>query len=398
MNKATTPLSSAEKKSLIKRVTIVGSIWDFLLGAFKVIIGILFHSHALVVDGIHSFTDVLSDIFVLMIARVSHEGPDKNHPYGHEKFETLGSVALGSLLLATAGALLYESFSELIKGDYGAIPGWPTLVIAALSLLVKEALFQYTYRAGEKANSPLIKANAWHSRTDALSSLVVLVGLGFTLLGYPWFDSVAAVIVSFIIAKIGFRFVRESLVELADTAIDEEKKKRIQKTIESVEGVKSCHALRTRQMGSQILIDVNIEVDIYLTASEAHEISAWTIKVLKEEYSEVKDVTVHTDVEDDRDEHTDNPYEHSFNDLLPLRQEVLKQLHTVWGDQNILDESVAIRLHYVKRKIQVELLLPLSPESSPLGPALLKKELQEKASHLDWFSKVTLLYVETGIN
>lgn len=379
-------------------MTLIGTAWDFVLGVLKIIIGLIFHSHALVVDGIHSFTDVLSDFFVLLIAKVSHEGPDKNHPYGHERFETLGSVGLGSLLLATAGALVYESFSELVRGTYKTIPGWPTLTIAALSLVIKEALFHYTYRAGERINSPLIKANAWHSRTDALSSLVVLVGLAFTLFGFPWFDSVAAIIVSIIIAKIGWRFVRESLVELTDTAIEEDKKQEIQKTIESVEGVKSCHALRTRQMGSQILVDVNIEVDVFLTASEAHEISAWTIKLLKDKFPEIKDVTVHTDVEDDRDDQTDNPYEHTFDDLLPLRSEVLKQLEAVWTDQNVLKSAVAIRLHYVKRKIQVELLLPLPSEVHRMGPGILKKELQDKASHLDWFSKVTLLYVETGVN
>lgn len=398
MNTTHKPFTPDEKQAYIKKVTLIGTAWDFILGVVKIIIGAMFHSHALVVDGIHSFTDVLSDFFVLAIAKVSHEGPDKNHPYGHERFETLGSVALGSLLLATAGALIYDSVIELYRGTADTIPAWPTLVAAALSLVVKEILFQYTYKAGERIKSPLIMANAWHSRTDAFSSLVVLVGLGFTLLGYPWVDSLAALLVSLIIAKVGWRFVSESLSELADAAVEDELKKKFQQTIEGVEGVKSCHALRTRKMGSNILVDVNIEVDIFLTASEAHEISAWTVKVLKDNFKDVKDVTVHTDVEDDRDDEKENPYEHSFDNLLPLRREILAELRECWGVSHVFEKSIAIRLHYVNRKVQIEIHLPLDPDREPLSSGLLQKELQQKASHLTWFSKVTLLYVDVGTN
>lgn len=401
MNSAPPLITAKQKQDYAKKVTILGGIGDFILGVLKIIIGIIFHSHALVVDGIHSFTDVVSDVFVVIIAKKSHEGPDKEHPYGHERFETLGSVVLGSLLIATAGALVYDSTLNLLKGEKGQIPGWPTIVMAFISLLGKEFLFQYTYRAGERLNSSLIKANAWHSRTDAFSSLVVFIGLIFTLFGHVWVDALAAIIVSFIIAKVGWTFVKESIVELADTSASEEENKKIKEAILEVEGVKSCHALRTRKMGSNTLVDVNIEVDLYLTASEAHEIASWTVKVLKDRFSDIKDVTVHTDVEDDRLDGEDNPFEHSFNDLLPLRKEITTQLKEAWSHETIFEEAVAFRLHYINRKVQAEIHLPIEKMrernlSDPMALGLWQKELHQKAEHLPWFSRVIILFREVG--
>lgn len=381
-----------------QRVTIIGSIADTILGILKVIIGWLFHSHALVIDGIHSFTDVFSDIFVVVITKISHSGPDDNHPYGHEKFETIGSTALGSILIATGGALIYETITSLLSGETPPIPGWPTLIVAALSLIVKEGLYHYTYRAGEKLQSNLIKANAWHSRTDAFSSLVVLIGLTFASFGLTYVDSIAALVVALIITKIGWKFVKESIVELAETSAEPAVEEKIKDVILAVEGVQSCHALRTRKMGPKVIVDVNVEVSTYLTASEGHEISAWVIKRLKETISEVEDVTVHMDVEDDQDHDNEELYAHSFDDLLPLRSHILKELESVWEGFPVLKDANHVRLHYIKRKVIPELILPLENTKSQDYQNIkeLESQLDKKADHLPWYGKVSILFGDVG--
>ncbi len=391
-------MTPEEKKNYANKVTILGSIADALLGILKVIIGKLFHSQALIIDGIHSFTDVFSDVFVVIITKVSHEGPDENHPYGHEKFETIGSAALGSVLIATGGALIFETFTSLWSGETGPLPGAPTYWAAGISLVVKEGLYHYTYRAGKKLNSKLIMANAWHSRTDALSSVVVLIGLIFSGLGYTMVDSFAAVIVSFIIARIGWRFVKESISELAESSVDDKLEKEIEKIILEVEGVESCHALRTRRMGPKVIVDVNVEVDSHLTASEGHEISAWVIKDLKDKVKEVEDVTVHMDVEDDTDDHGDNPNIHSFDDLLPLRKEILSKLGEVWDFCPLLGDARHIRLHYIKRKIIPEIILPreMMNELPYKDVAALEKDLNDKAAVYSWYGRTTILFGDLG--
>ncbi len=378
-------MNTNEKKKYSQKVTIIGSIADAILGFLKVLIGLVFHSNALIIDGIHSFTDVFSDIFVVIITRLSHSEPDKNHPYGHEKFETIGSALLGSILLATSGALIYETVVNLFSNNtQDKIPGWPTLVAATVSLIVKEGLFHYTYRAGEKLQSNLIKANAWHSRTDAFSSLVVFIGLIFSMMGYTWVDKLAALIVALFISHIGWGFVKESLVELAETSVDEKIKSQIKNIILAVHGVRSCHALRARNHGSKIIVDVNIEVDRFLTASEAHEISSWVVKKLKERMKPSMDVTVHMDVEDDRlnEENRQYSHEHDYTNLLPLRPDVIKDLKNAWGEE-VFNKIKSLRLHYHREKIFPEIISPdLTVESS---------ELDLLATSLGWYGKSIIL-------
>ncbi|TNE76114.1 MAG: cation transporter, partial [Gammaproteobacteria bacterium] len=174
------------------RVTIIGMILDAVLGVIKVIAGALFHSQALIVDGIHSFSDVASDLVVLGVMRVSRQEPDDNHPYGHQRIETFGTLLLGSILIAVGAALAWENTLRLVAGEATIVPGWPVLVAAAISVLSKEWIYRYTRHVGERIRSDLIIANAWHSRTDAFSSVVVLVSTAGAMLGYIWLDVLAA--------------------------------------------------------------------------------------------------------------------------------------------------------------------------------------------------------------
>lgn len=379
-----------QKKAI--KVTLIGSAIDTFLGLSKITVGYLFNSHALIIDGVHSFSDLLSDGIVLYLGKVSTEAPDKDHPYGHEKFETIGSAALGSVLIATGGALIYNTAHNLLSGQNIQQAQWPTLIIAVISIIGKEIIFQYTYKVGEELKSKLLMANAWHSRTDAFSSVIVLIGLIVGLFGYHYFDEVAALVVSLMIAKVGWGFVKESLVELADTSINHELMLKINDEILQTDGVQGSHALRTRKMGYKILADVNIEVNSRLSASEGHEISAWVSKRLKDKFEDIEDVTVHLDIEDDRTydpEDKLNPYVHEYDKLLPLRSEVLDALSQRFQGLFKLDDAKEVRLYYIQRKVNIEIILSKNPDAQSTQ---LRQSLKDSCKDIPWIGEITFLY------
>ena len=192
-------------------VTLVGMLLDLLLGVGKIVGGTVTNSFALITDGIHSLTDAGTDIFVLIVTRVSHAEPDAEHQYGHGRFETLGTIAMGIVFFITAAILLYDSINRLQLDEPLPTPSGGGIAIALLSIAAKEWIFHYTMRVAKKLNSSLLRANAWHSRTDAISSVAVLVGIIGARQGYPWMDTVAGMFVALIIAKIGWELCADSL-------------------------------------------------------------------------------------------------------------------------------------------------------------------------------------------
>lgn len=376
------------KKQQAQRVTALWAIGDLFLGIAKIIVGNLFHSSALIADGIHSFSDLLTDFFVVLVSHFAHEEPDDEHPYGHGRFETLGTVVLGSVLILVAFFLVYDNAMALISGSTQVNPGWPTIIMAAISILVKEMAFRHTLFVGKKIQSSLIIANAWHSRTDAISSIFVLVGLLLSVVGYPWFDEVVAVGVAFFIGKIGLEFLWNSTKELVDTALDAKMVEQMQSEILSVDGVNGTHNLRTRKMGDSAFLDVNIEVSPKISVSEGHEIASWVAKKLIDSHKELADVTVHTDIEDDRPE--GETYTSLKYQLLPLRREVEA---TIWAKISELnlekDISVQIketRIHYVQGKIKVEFFCDYDFDHT------LTEMINTKCSEIDWLDKIIFWY------
>lgn len=380
-------MSAAEKRNYSNRVTLMGSFVDALLGILKVTVGIMSQSQALIVDGLHSFSDLFTDIFVIFINRYSHDDPDDEHPYGHQRIETLGTLAMGSTLLLVAGAFAYENIIKIVRGESDVNLTWMSFVVASLSVILKEIVFHFIKNAAKKLNSPLLLASAWHSRTDAFSSVVVIIGFIFTSYGYFWFDSIAAIIVAILIGRIGWNFMKESLVELSDTSLANERVNQYRKCIMSVDGVLDAHNLRSRRMGPKAILDVNVQVHQKITASEGHEISTWVAKKLIDQFEEVIDVTVHTDVEDD----LTVQYSNRGAELLPLRSDVLKELEKVWGEFNIIPKTNSIRLHYVDNKITIEFIINLEKDEQPMPKEKLDK-LNNLASTKPWFNKIDVLY------
>jgi cation diffusion facilitator family transporter len=281
-----------------KFVTLVGAAVNALLGIIKILGGIFFRSHALVADGIHSLSDLLTDIMVIFASKYGSRDADITHPYGHQRIETAATLFLALLLILAGICISWDSFNDLLKHFYKQ-PAPSALLIAAISIFANEALFHYTKQIGLRIKSDLVIANAWHHRSDALSSVVVLFGLLGSLLGFIYLDAIAAVIVGLLIIKMGLEYGINCLKELIDTAIDPELFACIEKAILSITGVKKIHQLRSRSMGRDVFIDVHIQVSPYISVSEGHYIAQHVHHFLVENIEQLKDVTVHVDPEDD---------------------------------------------------------------------------------------------------
>lgn len=327
------------------------SVWvNLLLASVQVAIGIFARSQALIADGVHSLSDLVADAVVLFAARHSHAEADANHPYGHARFETAASLAIGLILLATGVGMVWSAGARLHAGQALDAVHPVALATAGLTLVAKEGLFRYMRRIGERLKSSLLIANAWHARADAASSLVVAVGIAANLLGYHSMDAVAAIIVGFMIAKAGWDFSVEAFHGLTDHALDPQEIERLRRTIEAVPGVLDLHGLRTRRMGDWAVIDMHVEVDSHLSVSEGHFI-AERIHALVKAAHRVAECTVHIDPVQAR--HLPALL------VLPSREVVQQKL------QPLLPGPADYTLHYLDGGLEVEIALSvaLSPAS-----------------------------------
>lgn len=285
----------------IYRVTIVGSVVNLLLLIFKFVAGIVGHSAAMVADSVHSLSDFVTDIVVILFVRLSGRPADEDHDYGHGKFETLATLFVSLVLLGVAVMLFVNGVVDIVSALHGEVletPGLVALIAAAASIVIKEILYRYTVRCGKKVNSQVVVANAWHHRSDALSSIGVLVGVaGAMLLGGSWsiLDPIAATIVSVFIAKVAYNLLMPSLEELLERSLPKEVEQRILDIILSVDGVSSPHHLRTRRIGNAYAIEVHIRMDGNLTLTQAHAVTTTVERLLKQEFGDSTHVGIHTE-------------------------------------------------------------------------------------------------------
>jgi cation diffusion facilitator family transporter len=339
-----------ERYKEARKVTLIGSAVDFTLGLAKVIVGVTANSQALIADGIHSFSDLATDGVVLFAMKHGSREADEAHPYGHGRIETLATVILGVALIGVAIGIAYDASLRLMHPELLMHPGWLALVVAAISIVSKEAIYQYTIRTAEKHNSNLLRANAWHSRSDAISSIIVVIGILGSMAGFEYLDALAAIGVGLMVGKIGFDLAWQSTQELIDTAMEPEDIEQITKAIESVDGVVALHMLRTRRMGSDGLVDVHILVNPKISVSEGHRVSDAVRAQIMRDVEAVTDVMVHIDPEDDE--------KVTPSSGLPLRKEVLKTLEKRWNGLEAAKHVEKSMLHYLDGKIHVELSLP----------------------------------------
>jgi cation diffusion facilitator family transporter len=367
-----------------KIVTLVGALVNLLLAFVKLIVGYVGQSQALMADGVHSLSDLLSDGMVLFAAKHSARGADDSHPYGHERVETVITVALGVFLIAVGAGIAYDALRRVIEPELLLQPSLLALVVAGVSIASKEILYHYTMHAAKKHRSKILRANAWHHRSDAVSSIIVFVGVAGTMLGAEFLDAIAALGVALFIGKIGWDLCVESVRELVDTALEPDRIAEIENTIQNVPGVEELHMLRTRQMGGNALVDVHIQVAPKLSVSEGHYISEKVRANLIKNVDEVTDVTVHIDPEDDEIVR--------LNDQLPPRHKILERLKVAWADIPVSKRIERITLHYLDGKIHVELLLPLDILEQPQTAKEIEQSFARVAMEDSIVSNIKLMY------
>lgn len=386
---ATDPVSTAQDRSkqryqAIRRVTGVGAVINLLLTVIKIIIGVLGHSPALVADGIHSLSDLLTDVMVVWASKHGSKQADEDHPYGHGRIETIMTVALGLVLLLVAAGIVYDAVSRLFHPERLTLPGLLALTAAAVSIISKEALYHYTLRVARATRSSLLTANAWHHRSDAISSIVVFVGIAGTMAGLPYLDAIAAAGVGLMIGKIAWDLGWQAARELVDTALEGERVEAIRDAIQAVDGVEKMHNLRTRSMGADALVDVHIQVSPRLSVSEGHHISERVRYRIKREVEEVRDVLVHIDPEDDE--------LIALNAHLPSRKVVLARLQPFWQDIPAAARIERITLHYLNGHLHIEVYLPLDAAPDDTARRQLTRDLRTAARPLPEIEALDVYY------
>ncbi|MDH4286000.1 MAG: cation diffusion facilitator family transporter [Gallionella sp.] len=348
-----------ERFAAAQKSTWVSIFINLLLTFFQVVGGFFAHSQALMADGAHSLSDLLSDVLVLYANRHGNRHADANHPYGHARVETAATLILGTLLAALGAVLLVASALRLQHPEALQAVNPLALAIAVIALIAKEGMFRYMLAVAKRVRSQMLVANAWHARSDAASSLVVIVGVIGNLLGYTFFDLLAAAVVGVMIAHMGGKLALEALAELIDTGLDEKEVEAIRQTLLNTHGVLGLHELRTRKMADNALVDAHIVVDSKISVSEGHYIAeSARHAVLKKHH--VMDVMVHIDPEDD--------LQAKPNAHLPSRPGLLAHLASLLGDFNLDEHRVVF--HYLDGKVDAELYLHAGHHSAAQVDAL----------------------------
>lgn len=292
---------TTSRESEIRRVTLVGLVTNIILTGGKLAAGVLGRSVAMLADAAHSASDLATDAVVLAFVRVSSKPKDDTHDYGHGKFETLGAVIVGLVLVAVAVGIFVDSaerIEDVIEGKPIPRPGLVALVAAAVSILAKELLYHYTVSCARRVDSSILKANAWHHRSDALSSIATLVGVaGARYLGEQWviLDPIAAMVVGALILKVAVDMIRPNLDELLERSLPAAEQSEILRIVGSESGVEEPHNLRTRRVGRNVVVDVHIRLDGAMSVSTSHDVTRRIEQRLKSRFGDGTIVTVHVE-------------------------------------------------------------------------------------------------------
>ena len=277
------------------KVTLQAIGWNIFLAFIKIIAGILGKSSVMIADGLHSASDIITSMGVLIGNYISSKPFDKEHNYGHEKAETLVSFLLSIILVGVALSIGYEASKSLFNIEGIAIPTLLPLVVSIISILIKEYQYRITIRIAKKINSPALKADAWHHRSDALSSIAAFVGIGGAMLGFKILEPLASIVVALCVCKVGYDILKNAVNELMDVSIDETYENEIKKIAQLTEGVMNLGSLRTRKHGASAYVDLVICVDGKLTVTSGHDIATNLEKKIQNDINIVKGITVHVE-------------------------------------------------------------------------------------------------------
>lgn len=282
-------------EAVATRVSLVSIVGNLILSLFKVLAGVLAHSGAMISDAVHSASDVLSSIIVIIGVKLSAKESDDDHPYGHERFECVAAIVLAVILLITGLFIGLDALKSILGGNYGSlsVPGVLALVAAVVSIVSKEAMFWYTKHYADRYDSGALRADAWHHRSDAFSSIGALVGIGGARLGYPVLDPVASLVICGFIAKAAYDIFKDAIDKMVDHACDQETEQAMSRCACCQEGVLGVDLINTRVFGSKIYVDLEIRADGSKTLSQGHAIAQCVHDAIEDQFPKVKHIMVH---------------------------------------------------------------------------------------------------------
>lgn len=380
---------SVDKRSrseIMRKVTRVSAMSNASLAVSMVTIGYISHSHALFADGMHTFSDLVTDILAYAAAYLGNLPADENHPYGHYRFETIATGLIAAILCAAGVAICFDALMQWQYATVHVIPSTLVLIVACVSIIMNECLYRYINKQAIRLHSNLLKANALHQRSDALSSILVLIAAIFAFFNIFVVDFIMAIIIGLLIIKIGISLGWDSLKELVDTGADKTVVANITKTIKSINGVKSIHLLRTRTMANKIYVDVHVITDSYISVSEGHYVSEKVSAALHHNYQNVVDVTVHIDPEDD-EKNT-----HAVIKM-PDRRQILNDIAPCLSMLNDMAVSYApedIIIHYLDDNVTLE--IKLMSEKQKINQKLIADKLLTSLKSVSYLSDVMVLF------
>ncbi|EJO61457.1 cation diffusion facilitator family transporter [Burkholderia multivorans] len=352
MSTFTGDAQSADKHAVARKSTFVSIVLNVVLATFQIAVGVIAHSQALIADGVHSISDLISDFVVLVANRHSGAVPDVDHNYGHSRYETVASLFLGAILIAVGIGMLWRGGERLVHLDTIPPVHFSALLVALTVLVSKEALFRYMLREARRVRSAMLVANAWHARSDAASSLVVAIGIVGSLFGFRLLDPIAAAIVGFMVARMGWTFGYDALQDLSDRALSLAETAEIRALLAATPGVRDVHDLRTRKMGDAALVDAHILVDPMISVSEGHYIAETArARVLTD--PRVLDALIHVDPENDAARRPAL--------ALPPRDEIATRLEAALAQRGL--RATAINLHYLSTGLEIDVTLPAETSS-----------------------------------
>ncbi|PRF78292.1 cation-efflux pump [Burkholderia multivorans] len=352
MSTFTGDAQSADKHAVARKSTFVSIVLNVVLATFQIAVGVIAHSQALIADGVHSISDLISDFVVLVANRHSGAVPDADHNYGHSRYETVASLFLGAILIAVGIGMLWRGGERLVHLETIPPVHFSALLVALTVLVSKEALFRYMLREARRVRSAMLVANAWHARSDAASSLVVAVGIVGSLFGFRLLDPIAAAIVGFMVARMGWTFGYDALQDLSDRALSLAETAEIRALLAATPGVRDVHDLRTRKMGDAALVDAHILVDPMISVSEGHYIAETArARVLAD--PRVLDALIHVDPENDAARRPAL--------ALPPRDEIATRLEAALAQRGL--RATAINLHYLSTGLEIDVTLPAETDS-----------------------------------
>ncbi len=331
------------------KAIVVGAVANLFLSLFKFLGGIFGNSIALIADAFHSLSDLITDVVVYFSHGLGQLPPDKDHPYGHGRAETIGTTVVGLLIVFTGLGVAYAAWQTMFE-SIEKTPGWLAASMACLSIFINEALYHYTLKIGIASKSPSLAANAWHHRTDAISSVAALVGILGAWNGFHIMDPLAGGLVGLMVCKVGYDFSRKGFRDLMDTALSEEHTKKVLAILNEIPEVLHFHDLRSRIIGGEILMDVHILVDPEMTVTEGHRIAEAVRRNVITSFDNVQDVLVHVDGEHDAEVET--LYTVTRKELIEITKPIIEKLEGIKSDPEI-------RAHHIKGKNIVDVFLQM---------------------------------------